>query len=350
MTYTELVAIARTVAGFPVVTAAELRAVGADTEAIKRALARRWQAPVRGIYVANRDPVEDHLLALVAVKAGAPGAVLTGLVAARHLGLRWVPDLPGAMVLVGDEVRRRSTPGLVLVRRSQEHGLLKTSDWDGVPVAPVSRVVVDAARQVIGHHRTALGGTSTPGRAALLERRCVGEVRGLVLGALADGRCSREELLLVIGSGSARDSRLLRRACRDAERGAASPPEAEVVDGLLALGVPFACNVELWEAGQLVAVLDIWLVGTGVGGEIDSLEAHGGQDQLDATLRRHNRLAGLGVELLHVTPRRYRDVPGEFHAALLAAADRRRVAGLGDPAGVEFRPRGPVLGRTRLAA
>lgn len=349
MRFDELDDLARRVPSHPVVSAADLTALGADPDAVQAALGR-WQVPARGIYVTTEAPVVGHLLARVAHKRGGPSSVVSGLVAARHLGLRWVPDLPGAVVLVEPERRRRSVPDAVLVWRTREHARLETTDWDGVPVAPVARVVVDAARQVVRHHRRRLGASASPEVRRRVADLCLREVRGLVLGAVADGRCSADDVRLALGAGSVRDAATIRRACLDADRGAASPPEAELVDGLLDRGVPFWCNVELWRGGRLLAVVDVWLVGTGVGAEVDSEEAHGSPGDLDATLQRHRVLTSVGAELLHVTPTRYRGAPERFHDELLAAAAARVRKGLGDPPGVELRPRGPLLGVPSRAA
>src|SRR3954453_14717220 len=81
------------------VTAPALRLAGADPDAVKAAVRTRWQAPVQGVYVPHREELSPCELGHVAVAHAGPGAVLTGLMAARILGLRWVPDLAGAMVL-----------------------------------------------------------------------------------------------------------------------------------------------------------------------------------------------------------------------------------------------------------
>src|SRR6478672_5443550 len=120
-----------------VVTAPRLRLAGADPDAVKAALRTRWQAPVQGVYVMHRNELTPVELGHVAVAHAGPGAVLTGILAAQVLRLRWVPALAGAMVLVGPEVRRRSSEGLVLVRRCASLSHLATTEWAGLLVAPV---------------------------------------------------------------------------------------------------------------------------------------------------------------------------------------------------------------------
>ncbi|MGB8651744.1 MAG: hypothetical protein WCD35_13910 [Mycobacteriales bacterium] len=331
-----------------VLTAGQLRLAGADPDTVKSAIARHWQRPVRGVYVDHRGPLTPEALAHVAAKHAGPGAVITGLVAARVHGLRWVPDHPGVMVLIEPHLRRRSSEGLVLVRRCAGVRDLATTTWAGLPLAPVPQVVVDASRQVLAVRRAFIGRAPTRRQRDWFDRTCLRDIRGLVLGAVADKRCTTEQLLELVDGGAVRDSALLRRACLDAARGAASPPEAELVDDLLGYGIPFHCNVAVWMDGVLLGVADVWLVGTGVGGELDSREAHEAEHLLDATLQRHGRFSSAGLELCHVTPARYRANPAAFHQQLFTAVASRRARELGDPAGLKLVPRGPLLqGRPR---
>ncbi|MGZ6793122.1 MAG: hypothetical protein ACXVFV_09225 [Mycobacteriales bacterium] len=154
-----------------------------------------------------------------------------------------------------------------------------------------------------------------------------------------------EDVEAVLAAGAVGGSALVRRACVDARRGVLSPPEAELADGLLTTGVPFTCNVEVWLDGELLGVVDAWLVGTGTGAEVDSGQWHASTDRLDATLERDRRFRRAGLELVHVTPGRYRRDPDAFHRELLATAAARQC--LGEPAGLVLVPRGPLLrGRT----
>jgi hypothetical protein len=173
----------------------------------------------------------------------------------------------------------------------------------------------------------------------------VREVRGIVLGAVHADRCTPDELLRVLALTGTQHSALARRACRDAERGAVSPPEAEMVDDALALGVPFYANVAVWVRGRFLGIADGWLVGTGVGWESDSKEEHGEGEKLDATFMRSERFRLAGAHLAHVTPSRYRTegLPW-WEREVFAEVRRRQAAGLGDPPGLQLRdPRGPLL-------
>lgn len=325
-----MVARVEGLATYGVVTAGQLRAAGVHPDEIARQVrGGRWQRLWRGTYLTRPGPVGPVELAHAAVlhasqlpgrRSPAPPPVLSGLAGARLLQLRWVPPGERVQVLVGPHVQRPSYD-LVLVRRTQDLADVRPWRWHGVPVADATRLVVDGAR----------------------ECRSLRDVRGLVLGAVAGGWTTADAVVEQLDRGAVPASAWARRAARDAARGAASPPEAELVDALLGAGMPFLCNPELRLGGRLVCVPDVYLVGTGVGGELDSVERHGGQEHLADTLDRHERADVAGVHLVHVTPQRFRADPAAFLARL-----RRAVAHRGDrcePPGLVVLPRGPLLGQ-----
>lgn len=313
-----------------VVTATELRAAGVDPRVVSRLVSSgRWTRLWHGTYLTSPEVPSDVARAHAALKhacvrhsdAGpAPQPVVSGLAGARAVGLRWVPEGERVQVLVGPEVHRRSHEH-VLVRRTADVAGIRPWSWHGVPLADPARLVVDGGR----------------------ECRSLRDVRGLVLGAVADGRTTPAELHALLDAGAVGGTALTRRAVRDAERGAASPPEAELVDELVGSGLPFYANPDVRVDGRLVGRFDVYLVGTGVGGEMDSQERHGEREALDETLRRHERAARSGLELLHVTPARFRSDPQAFLSDVRRAVARRRSVGLGEPAGLELVPRGPLL-------
>ena len=216
---------------------------------------------------------------------------------------------------------RRQSGDDVLVRRAADLADLPTWSWGGVPVAYPARLVVDGAR----------------------ECQSLRDVRGLVLGAVADRWATTDDLLALLDAGAVRRTAWTRRAVLDAWRGAASPPEAELVDELLGCGHPFYVNPEVRLNGRLLGVVDVYLVGTGVGAEMDSRERHDDVEALDDTLARHDHADRFGLRLVHVTPGRFRADPAAFRARLLAEVADRRRRGLGEPAGLEVLPRGPLL-------
>lgn len=308
----------------------ELRQANVDMSVVAALVrAGRWTWLWRGMYYCAPPPAGPIARAHAAVKfAGErgptfrvpPPPVLSGLFGATALGLPWVPAVSRLHVLVGRDVQRRSNSH-VLIRRTWDLADVETWSWAGVPVAEATRLVVDGAR----------------------ECRTLRDVRGLALGAIGAGWTSPAAVRSVLDRGATAKTALLRRALLDAERGAASPPEAELVDCLVGLGLPFVVNAEIWVDGALVGVFDIYLLGTGIGVEVDSLERHGEAATLQATLGRHERSSAAGLSLLHLTPGTFRADPDAFLQRLLAAVASRRAAGLSEPPGMVVRPRGPVL-------
>ncbi len=331
MTAAEVLEIARTLSRRTcgAVSAVMLRRAGADLTAIPRLIrAGHLTKLFTGMYIVGPVTPAARMHAAV-LHAGTPRPlslpqpppVVTGLAAARAFQMRWLPEGDRVQVLVGPEVRRTSNDD-VLVRRAHDLDAITTTTWGGVRLADPARVVVDGTR----------------------ECQDLRAVRGLVLGAVADGWATPPDLRALLDNGAIGGSALSRRAVKDAERGCASPPEAEFIDALVEAAVPTYANCEIWYDGRLIAVVDGYLVGTGVAGEIDSRERHGSIDDLDATLTRHRGVEEVGLSLLHCTPTRFRQDPLAFIRLLLAQAARRRAAGLGDPPGIVLRPRGPLLG------
>jgi hypothetical protein len=191
----------------------------------------------------------------------------------------------------------------------------------GLPLPPVAQIVIDGARELTE----------------------LAVVRGLVLGAIASRRCTVDQVEALLARSATDRTALARRASRQARRGAASTPEAELGDTFAGTGVPHYLNCEIWLNGVLLGVVDLWLVGRGTGGELDSREFHQDDEKLDATLARHSRFEKAGLSLEHRSPRRFRADPSAFVRALLQAADRRTALGLSEPAGLELRPRGALL-------
>ena len=216
------------------------------------------------------------------------------------------------------EVRLRAT-GLVRVRRCAGLAGVGTRELDGLRVVGPARAVFDAA----------------------LDGMTLGDVRGLVLGGVADGRVTAAQLRAVLAAEPHNGTGLLRRALRDADRGCASPPEAELVDGLVGCGYPFLVNPELRINGILLGYPDTWFVGRGCGAEMDSRERHEGDDAFDATLARHDRFGAHGLLLAHLTPRRFRASPRLATTAVLDVVRAR--SGWTEPRGLEVIARGPVL-------
>lgn len=102
----------------------------------------------------------------------------------------------------------------------------------------------------------------------------------------------------------------------------------------------FVLNHGVWLQDRLLAVTDGWLPDTGVGWEVDSRRHHGGSDDLDATLRRHDVFERHRLVLLHVTPRRFRADPTSFVRELVSRVAERLVLSAPEPPGLVVLPPG----------
>lgn len=201
--------------------------------------------------------------------------------------------------------------------RCTAYAELQTWQRDGRRWAEPARAVVDAARA----------------------QPSLRDVRGLVLGAASASVVTPEELREVLEGGQRNGSALVRRAISDAERGCASPPEAEVVDALVGRGVPFLVNSEFWWEGRLLGSPDLWLVGSGTTGEVESTERHDGAQDRENTYDRHEHFTAAGMQPVHLSVRRIRADANEAADYLL---QRHRV-GPTQPPGLVVVPRGPIL-------
>ena len=309
-----------------VITFAQVVAAGASPHLPAREVAAgRWQIACSGVYLATSEKPTDLQLAWVAQLAGGEGAVVTGGIACRMLGVADVPELPLAALVEKD--RQRSPDAVHCLRTARPAVIL---DREGLRLAEHTRAVVDAARMC----------------------RVLRDVRGLVMAAMNAKHTTAELLRAELDAGPRRGSGLCRRALDDWDDGARSAPEAEAADWLRdevrARRCPrFLLNPTLSIDGELLGCPDVYVLGTGLANETDSRRYHGSTDELDATLLRHADFTAAGVRLEHVTPARFRRDPAGW-AAGFAGLARGRVGQ--EPPGLEIEPAGPeqpVRGRRR---
>ena len=310
---------ARALAADAVLTRTELTAASLNPYLGDRAV--RGGAGLRlapSTFLLAPTATDAQLVAAACAHAG-DDLVVTGLLACRLLGLPDVPD-DGAVEVLVPAGRRRVSTSFVRVQPTTRPPRWWTHEL-GVRVADPHRAVVDATRRMTR----------------------LQDVRALVLGALRLRWCGldavRSELAVHPRNGTAS----CRRALRDWERGAWSAPEAEVADTAAAdPRLPqFLLNPTLTIGGVVVGKPDGWFFGLGLGWEVDSRRFHAEDDSFDTTLARHDRFAGHGLQLLHVTPRRARRLGSGYGDVLAAAVEARSAAAQPEPAGLVVRPFDP---------
>jgi len=303
------------------VTRAALVAAGIDADLGDRLVREgTWLRLAPSIYLTGSGPPTDAQLVEAARLHVGDGAVVTGLIACRALGMSDVPDERLVEVLIGPGTRSASSP-FVLVHQTSRPA--KTWTRGGCPYAHPARAVVDGARR-LPDLRT---------------------VRALVLGAVCRRSCTAEELRDEVEQGAVRGSGLVRRAVDDALAGAWSAPEAEAaahVGAAVAAGrlPPFLLNPVLRTSAGRVGQPDGYVVGTGVGWQVQSRRHHAGEQDLETTLAVHDAYAAHDLTMLHLTPRRLRTLGPGWVELLIDAVVAR--AGRGEPEGLVVEQRAPL--------
>lgn len=290
----------------------------------REVVARRWQRLLPGIFLTQSGPVSFLQKCFAAQLHAGRRAAITGRAGCALHELQLSASPPEVVDLrVPVDSQRASVRWLRIVR--SRHAGTALRRVDGLQVAPLDQCVADAARTGDG----------------------VRDTRAFVMGAAADRRVDLDAVRSFL---QPRDPRTVdaRRALDDYAIGARSAPEAEVADefGEAArrrLLPPFLLNPWLFVGGELLGSPDAWFVGLGLGNEVDSREVHGTEDQLDATLLRHERFDAHDLELNHISPTRFRQNPPALVRRIAELVVVRRRLVVPEPAGLRVVPRGPLL-------
>jgi hypothetical protein len=293
---------------------------GIDHELPSREVAAgRWQVLLPGVYLTSTDGATLTQRCHAAVLHGGRRAVLSGNAACV---LRQVPgavDDETVTLLVPEHMRRISNEWCHLVRT---RALPDVTLLQGLPVAPVERAVADAVRQA-GDLRAA--------RALACAARLA-----------VDWELFRQE------AGRPVPSPHLGQVVRDLEDGVRSPAEGDLHDVVLRAAQrgtfpSYLLNPEVYLDGRLLGSPDLWVVGLGLGDEMDSRQWHEEEQALDRTLLRHEQFRRAGLHLAHVTPGRFSQDPAGHVAHLRALVSERAQLAHPEPAGLVVLGRGPLL-------
>ncbi|AHH94188.1 hypothetical protein [Kutzneria albida] len=263
----------------------------------------RWLLP--GIVLLAASPPTTAQRVEAALLHCGDGAMLTGVAAARRHGMRNLPDEDELHLLVRKERRVQST-GFVHVERTSNQP--RPEIRDGVPLAPLGRAALDAARRM----------------------RATDPIRALLAEVVQRGRCGPVELITELDAGSQRGSALPRQVLGEVLGGARSVAESQALALWRRSKLPPAqWNTPVFDsAGDLVAIPDAWFEEVALAWEIDSVEFHLGPEGYARTLARNTRYAAAGVLVVQTLPSRLRDDPrgvlDELRAAYAAAASRPR--------------------------
>ena len=282
------------------ITAAELVELGVPESTVYRRCrdGGPWQLLAPGIVGLHNGRPSRRQLEVAALRHAGPGAVLTGLSAVRHHGLRRGPEPTQVHVLVRQARQVRSVRHVLVERTTRMPRPVLRGD---LPVAPLTRAVLDASRRLKEAVEIAALLAEPVQRRMLLVEHLVEEL---------DAGCRK---------GSATPRAVL-RAVRD---GVHSAAEFVARDWWLTRAdlPPARFNARvLDERGRFVAVVDVLVEELGFVWEIDSVEAHfATPEQVDETARRRRALTGVGLHVLATRPAQLRHDSEGTHRDVLDA-------------------------------
>lgn len=280
-----------------VITVAGLAALGVP----KRTAHRRcvpggpWQRLLPGVVLLGNMPPTRRQLVDAALLYAGPGSMVSGLEACRRHGFRHVPDDHRIHVVIPHD-RRVLSSAFVVVERSRR--VPEPVVVDGVPLAPVTRSVLDACRRF-----------TSPA-----------PVRVLLTEAVQRHRVAPARLLSELDAGSRRGSAVPRTVLKDILVGARSVAEIDAMRVWERTGLPRPVwNKVLRDSrGEYIATPDAWF-DVGLAWEIDSYEFHFRREDYARTVARNARYAAAGVLVLQTLPTRLRSDPESVVAELIAA-------------------------------
>lgn len=302
-----------------VVTRAELHRHGVTDARIHWAVARRrWQLVLPGIVLLGPSAADRRQQLVAALLLGGPGAAIAGPAAARFHGVQGVPPSGVVHVLVPrSRARRRHAWADIRPTRLEDPGGVET---DLLRYSSVARSVVDAACWAPSQD------AATAWVLEAVQRRIV----------------DVDDVAAWVHRLNRRWSATARRALAEAERGAWSLPEAELLALLgtsRTLPEPWANPTLVDPSGSPLVTPDVWFDDVALAVMVHSRRYHEGPRQWDRTVSQDGELTAVGVVVVGVTPHAIR----AGAAAVLDRVERaHRVAAA--------RPRPAVVAHPRAGA
>lgn len=248
----------------------------------------RWLLPGI-IMLQNAEPTHEQRL-IAALLYGGPNAVITGLDACQRQGLnvgeREVSAHGDKIHLLIPHAHRIKSSGFVLVERTLR--MPKARHIRDVPVTPVTRAALDAARRM----------------------RADEPVANLLFEAARHGGCSRELLREELDVGGQRGTAIPRRILGET-RHLRSVAELDAKRLVAATArPPTHWNPRLFTAnGRYVATPDAWWDDVGLAWEIDSAAFHYSRDAFNRTVNRNSRYGRSSVPVVCTLPSELRSNP-----------------------------------------
>jgi hypothetical protein len=282
-----------------------------DSTVYDKVRAGTWQLLLPGIFLVNAGSVGTEQRRIAAALYAGDRAQLTGLTVLHYYGFRSAPSTDKVHVLVPHDERRRST-GFVVVQRALR--LDESAQDVGVyRVTSPARAVVDAGRGM----------------------RSLTDVRAIVTEAVQARHATTSAIAAELRLAGRSRTALTRRALSEAVAGVRSAPEAALRDIMMGSSIlpPALWNPTLMTLdGRQLPTPDAYLQDADLAVEVDSRAHHSKDAGWATTLERHNALAELDVQVLHLTPAEIGTVPQRVrrqvertYLARLASGVRGRV-------------------------
>ncbi|OLZ47966.1 hypothetical protein BS329_28700 [Amycolatopsis coloradensis] len=281
-----------------VVRATDLEQIGVPRRTISRRCAADgpWRTLLPGVVLlGNGPPTDEHRVRAVVLHARR-NAVLTGTWALRRHGLERVPRQEKIHVLIPAN-RGVADAGFAHVERT--HRLPRPHLRGDLPVAPVPRAVIDAARRLTDED----------------------EIQAMMAESVQRRFCTPEMLTHELDQAGRTGTALPRKALTPLLAGARSVAEADAWRLWRRSGLPPGhWNVPIYDAnGNYIATPDFWCDEIAFAWEIDSYRHHANLEDHRATVARNARYVAAGIVVLQTLPSRLRTEPDEVERELQAA-------------------------------
>lgn len=265
-----------------VATLSQLREAGVSQDALRWRLGRSWLLVLPRVVATTRGPLTRHQYLLAALLYAGPDAALSSSSAAAWYGVTAAASDRRVCVEVPATRAPRSC-SYVLVRRTR-HPDPAASQHRGLTLVNPGRAVAAAARDAPD----------------------LTSCRVLVIEAIQRGIVTVGQVRHEVELGDRRGTRSARRALDDAEAGAWSLPESDLL-ALLGTSrhLPPAWANPLLTApdGRRLPHPDCWLDDVGLAVQIHSRRHHAGELDWEQTVMADGVYAEYGIPVVGVTPR-----------------------------------------------
>ncbi|WP_091810800.1 hypothetical protein [Prauserella marina] len=280
---------------------ATLVALGMSHAAISR-LCRPggpWRRPIPGVVVlANNAPTRHQRNWAALTHAGRNG-MLTGVAAARLHGIVRLPPDTRVHVLIPHE-RRVASRGFATIERTIH--LPDPVAINGVPVAPLARALVDAARRMDS----------------------LRAIREMIADAVQRRLCTPAELRRELDQGSTIGSALPKIVISEMERGVRAAADSWAARAVKRGGLPAPeWNAEVRDdTGAVLGTAQAFWPNVGLAWEVDSPDFHLTSAGYQATTSRLARFTSAGIVVVQTRPARLLRNPDAVLGDLRQAFDR----------------------------